>query len=101
MLNHRFKFKILLIALTAVFFTSTAKAQDVDQVRWKSESQVTDILGEPASKSTPIGIHATYSLWTYDGFVVAFANSRAFHLFRIDGANKMELEENRPSTEGA
>lgn len=99
-LNQRFKLKILLIALTATLFTTAVNAQDVSQVRWKSEAQVTEILGEPQSKSPPIGTHATYSLWTYDGYVVAFANSRAFHLFRIDSLKKMELEEDRP-TEGA
>lgn len=100
MLNQRFKLKTLLVALMASMFSAAISAQDVSQVRWKSEAQVTDILGEPANKSTPIGTHATYSLWTYDGFVVAFANSRAFHLFRIDGSKKMQLQEDRQS-EGA
>jgi len=96
-LNQTFKLKIVVIALITGLVAGAANAQDVDQVRWKSESQVTDILGEPASKSTPIGTHATYSLWTYDGFVVAFSNSRAFHLFRVDGENKMQIDENRSS----
>ena len=75
---------------------SVAAAQDINQIRWKSEEQVRQILGEPISTTAPVGTHATYTLWKYDGYTVAFANSKAFHLFRTDSLNKMELNENRP-----
>ncbi|WP_170132015.1 hypothetical protein [Arenicella xantha] len=76
---------------------NTALAQDINQIRWKSEDQVRQTLGEPLSMTAPVGTHATYTLWKYDGYVVAFANNHAFHLFRTDSLNKMELEETRPS----
>jgi len=73
-----------------------ATAQNVEQVRWKSESQVRQILGEPISKTAPVGTHASYTLWKYDGFTVAFSNNRAFHLFKNSSLNKVGLNENRP-----
>jgi hypothetical protein len=86
----------LSIILSSVLFNPTL-AQDIEQIRWKSEAQVREVLGEPVSVTPPVGTHATYTLWKYDGFVVAFANNSAFHLFRTDSLNKVELQENRPS----
>ena len=72
-------------------------AQDVEEVRWKSESHVRNLYGEPNSVRGPVGTHASYQLWTYDNFTVAFANNRAFHLFNNNRSNEFELEENRSS----
>jgi len=84
-----------LLMSASLFFATMANAQSIEDVRWKTEEQVRKVLGEPNSISTPIGIHATYTMWQYDNFTVAFANSRAFHLFRKDSLTKFELEENR------
>ncbi|GHA00846.1 hypothetical protein GCM10008090_07370 [Arenicella chitinivorans] len=86
---------ILASLLLCSALPSAAVAQDVNQIRWKSEAQVRQILGEPISTTPPVGTHATYTLWRYDGYTVAFANSKAFHLFRTDSLNTMELNENR------
>jgi hypothetical protein len=67
----------------------------IEQVRWKSEDQVRALLGEPKSIRGPIGTHASYELWSYEGFSVAFANNRAFHLFNENSLHKIQLEENR------
>ena len=76
---------------------SMVHAQDVEDIRWKTESQVRAIHGEPNSIQGPIGTHATYTLWKYDGFSIAFSNNRAFHLFDKDSLTKViELEEDRP-----
>lgn len=72
-----------------------ALAQSIDQVRWKSTDQVRAIFGEPQSVSSPVGTHARYVMWQYDGFTVAFANGKAFHLFKKDSLNRLQLEENR------
>jgi len=97
-LNQKFSRAGVLAALALLVTVSTANAQSVEQVRWKSESQVEAILGEPQSKTSPVGTHATYTLWQYDGYFVAFANSRAFHLFRTDSLKKMALDEDRPES---
>lgn len=86
---------VLISLLMLSLLPSVAAAQDINQIRWKSEEQVRQILGEPISMTSPVGTHATYTLWKYDGYTVAFANSKAFHLFRTDSLNKMELNENR------
>jgi len=78
-----------------ILVASAASAQSVEQIRWKSESQVREILGEPQSTTPPVGTHAEYTLWTYDTFMVAFANSKAFHLFTPAGQQQYELNENR------
>lgn len=70
-------------------------AASVEQVRWKSEQQVRALLGDPKSVRGPIGTHATYELWQYEGFSVAFANNHAFHLFDENSLRKIQLEENR------
>ena len=82
---------IMLSSLLATIFTTTAYGQSIDQIRWKSQDKVRAILGEPLSKSKPIGTHATYQLWTYDEFIVAFANQRAFHMFFDDSLAKTKL----------
>lgn len=98
MINHKFIRGLLFVTLAFLATTSPLIAQDVEQVRWKSESQVEAVLGEPQSKTTPVGTHASYTLWKYDGFTVAFANNRAFHLFKNDSLRKMALDENRPES---
>lgn len=90
----------LLSTLTAALmamFSGVASAQNVNDIRWKSEAQVRATLGEPNSVSTPIGTHATYTLWQYDNFTVAFANSKAFHLFDKNSLNRLDLNEKRSS----
>ncbi|NND82475.1 MAG: hypothetical protein HKN50_08615 [Gammaproteobacteria bacterium] len=76
---------LLLSGLSVVSLISVAvMAQpqvDREQIRWKSESQVRALLGEPNSVRGPIGTHAQYTLWKYDRVTVAFANRKAFHLF--------------------
>ena len=84
------KFTVMSAILSGLLAT-TANAQSIDQIRWQSQSKVRAILGEPLSKSTPVGTHATYQLWTYDEFIVAFANQRAFHMFFNDGLIKTKL----------
>lgn len=94
--NQVVKAVITIFALTFLL-SQTSVAQDVEQIRWKSESQVRSLHGEPNSIQGPIGTHASYTLWKYDGFSIAFANNRAFHLFDKDSLRKeVELEENRP-----
>lgn len=75
--------------------TGPAMAQDIEEVRWKSESQVRALYGEPQSITAPVGTHATYTMWKYQDFTVAFANNRAFHLFKKDSLKKFELREDR------
>jgi len=77
--------------------STSVSAQSLEQVRWKSEQQVQNLLGEPQNKSAPIGTHASYTLWNYGDFTVAFANNKAFHLFKKDSLTKVVLEENRPN----
>lgn len=97
-LNQLVKSLMLLIALTSGVLSQASFAQNVEQVRWKSESQVRSLFGEPNSIQGPIGTHASYTLWKYDGFTIAFANNRAFHLFNKNSLRKeVELNENRPS----
>lgn len=68
---------------------------ELEQVRWKSKDQIRSLLGDPKSIRGPIGTHASYELWNYEGFGVAFANNRAFHLFDENSLHKIQLEENR------
>ncbi len=84
--------------LTATFFIGfsvAASAQNVDDIRWKTEEQVRSILGEPQSTTSPVGTHASYTLWQYETYTVAFANNRAFHLFNKNSLRKLALDENR------
>ncbi len=82
---------LLSVAVMSGLLTAIAHAQSIDQVRWKSQDKVLALLGEPLSKSSPVGTHATYQLWTYDEFIIAFANQRAFHMFFKDGFTKTTL----------
>ena len=87
----------LAVGLSLASFSQLTQAQEVKDVRWKSESHVRNLYGEPNTIQGPIGTHASYTLWKYDDFSVAFANNRAFHLFNKDSLTKtVELEENRP-----
>ncbi|MFT5572170.1 MAG: hypothetical protein ACI9FR_001091 [Cryomorphaceae bacterium] len=87
--------KLLGLAFLIVAPSGYASAQDIAEVRWKSESQVRALYGEPKSISSPVGTHASYTMWKYEDFTVAFANKRAFHLFDKDSLKKLQLEENR------
>jgi len=82
-----------LLLLSLMVVGTASQAQTVEQIRWKSESQVREILGEPTSKTAPVGTHATYTMWKYDNFTVAFANSKAFHLFDTNSLRKVELND--------
>lgn len=85
----------VLLSITCMVNSDIVSAQSVDDIRWKSEDQVRAILGEPISSTPPVGTHATYTLWKYETFTVAFANNHAFHLFDKDSLKRIELEENR------
>lgn len=88
-------FITLLIVASFTLFGGSASAQNINDIRWKSEAQVRSTLGEPNSVSAPIGTHATYTLWQYDNFTVAFANSKAFHLFNRNSLKDVKLNEKR------
>lgn len=83
------------IALTCLLLAPNLFAQDVEEIRWKTEQQVRELYGEPNTVHGPIGTHASYILWKYDDYTIAFANSRAFHLFKNDSLTKLQLEEDR------
>ena len=84
------------IVFTALFLmTGLAQAQNIQDIRWKSASQVRAILGESQSISSPVGTHATYTMWRYADFTVAFSNNKAFHLFRNDSFSQYRIQENR------
>lgn len=88
----------LLGALTVtsmVLLSSIASAQNINDVRWKTEVQVRALLGAPNSVSSPTGTHATYTLWQYDNITVAFANSKAFHMFHKNSLSRLDLNEKR------
>ncbi len=72
-----------------------ASAQSIEQIRWKGEEQVRKILGEPQNKRGPVGTHASYTMWDYGDYTVAFANKKAFHMFRKNSLKKVDLNENR------
>ncbi len=86
---------IIAFAIALLGVVSQTFAQDIDQIRWKSEEQVRAILGEPQSVTPPIGTHASYTMWKYQEYTVAFANGKAFHLFNKNSLRKFELQENR------
>lgn len=83
------------LAASMALSITSVQAQSIEEVRWKSESQVLALYGEPQSVSSPVGTHASYSMWKYADFTVAFANNRAFHLFKKDSLKKFGLDENR------
>ncbi len=91
-----------LLILVSFVLAGTAVAQDSvdtsnlrEQVRWQSESKVRQMLGDPQTVRGPIGTHASYQIWNYDNFSIAFANNRAFHLFDKASLRKLQLEETR------
>ncbi|MFT7524898.1 MAG: hypothetical protein ACI9LY_000030 [Arenicella sp.] len=84
---------LMLLALSSTL--AFAQAPDLQEIRWKSESQIRSLLGEPESIRGPIGTHASYELWGYAEFTVAFANERVFHMFKKDSLTKLEINENR------
>jgi len=98
MKNQKLIQRAMLSVVVFAGLTGQAFAQNVDQIRWKGESQVRTILGEPQSVTPPVGTHASYTLWKYDGYTVAFANGRAFHLFGKNSLRKVDLNENRNSS---
>ena len=65
---------------------------EIEQVRWKSEAQVREMMGEPNSVLGPVGTHASYTLWKYDKVTIAFANNHAFHQFDKDSLKKFKME---------
>ncbi|WP_353410700.1 hypothetical protein [Arenicella sp. 4NH20-0111] len=81
---------ILFLCLISVAAPKIVHAQSIEDVRWKSEAQVEKLLGQPQRKTSPVGTHASYTLWKYDGFTVAFADSKAFHLFKDDSLNELK-----------
>lgn len=94
--NQLVKGFITILALSFILI-QTSFAQNTEQVRWKSESQVRSLYGQPNSIQGPIGTFASYTLWKYDDFTIAFANNRAFHFFEKNSLRKqVGLEENRP-----
>ena len=86
---------IFMFSVTASLAQAQQTVPDVEEIRWKSEAQVRKLLGQPNSIHGPIGTHASYTLWKYDKFTVAFADNRAFHLFDKNSLHKIELQENR------
>jgi len=71
----------------AILFSAKLCAQQVpalEQIQWKSETQIRELLGEPESIQGPTGTHASYVLWKYADFTVAFADQRATHVFQRD-----------------
>jgi len=86
----------IVLSLVIAFFSLSSQAQSIEEVRWKSEAQVRALYGDPDSISQPTGTHASYVMWNYPEFTVAFANNKAFHLFKKDSLKKtFELNENR------
>lgn len=98
MLNQKLIAKtlvVLALSLASLGSISAVNAQDVSEVRWKSADKVRAMYGEPQSVRGPIGTHASYTLWSYEGFVVAFANEKAFHLFNTLAGESINLNEDR------
>ena len=86
---------ILLIPVAGSLAVAQQPVPDVEEIRWKNETQVRSLLGEPNSIHGPVGTHASYILWKYDEFTVAFADNHAFHLFDKKSLHKIELQEDR------
>ena len=85
-----------LLGLALSFSVAAQTAADrLPELRWKSESQVKLLLGEPTSVQGPIGTHASYVLWKYENMTVAFSNGRVFHVFDSNSLQKVALGENR------
>lgn len=90
------KVLVTLPMLVVILFSSAGYAQmpakNVDDIRWKPEAEVRALFGEPMSVQGPAGTHATYMLWKYGDFTVAFANNRAFHLFNKNNSETGGME---------
>ena len=101
MLNQTLKIFCFAVALaTAVAASGALYAQqpalespDVSTIRWKTEAQVRELLGEPNSIHGPVGTHSSYTLWKYENFTVAFSDHRAFHVFHKNSLKKFVLEQ--------
>ena len=94
---QRLRCAVLLIGIVFLGLFTQAYAQNVDQIRWKNEAQVRAILGEPQSITSPVGTHASYTMWKYPSYTVAFSNGKAFHLFDKNSLRKFKIVENRSS----
>ena len=101
MLNQKLIAKTSAVLAISLATINTVNAQNVSEVRWKSADKVRAMYGEPQSVRGPIGTHASYTLWSYDGFVVAFANERAFHLFNTSAGKSINLNEDRSENQGS
>ncbi|MFT6046580.1 MAG: hypothetical protein ACI9WC_002287 [Arenicella sp.] len=84
---------VCLLAISAA--PAFAQAPDLQEIRWKTESHIRSLLGEPESIRGPIGTFASYKLWKYADFTIAFADERVFHVFKKDSLTKFEMNENR------
>ena len=83
---------VLATFLQAAALTAS-ELPNLDEFRFRSDSFVLERLGEPQRRSEAIGTHASYSLWTYPNFTVAFANRRVIHVFSKDSLRRVELVE--------
>jgi len=79
--------------MTSLLSFHTYAEPNIDEIQWKSESKVESMLGTPNSVRGPIGTHASYTLWQYDDYTVAFSNGRAFHVFDKDSLKRFELNQ--------
>ena len=95
MKNQKLIQKVLFAATITVCFVGQAMAENIDRIRWKSTEQVRVILGEPQSITSPVGTHASYTMWRYNNYTVAFANGKAFHLFGKNSLRNVDLRESR------
>lgn len=93
MINQMLKMFIFALAGLYSVISIAQPRVGIEQVQWKSESQVRALLGEPESIKGPIGTHASYMMWKYRDFTVAFANRRAFHMFNNNSLRKVQLIE--------
>ena len=67
-----------------------------DQYAWQSQEQIRATLGEPNTKTDPVGTHAQYERWVYDDLTVTFANGSVIHVFKNNSLRKtIELNEDR------
>ena len=93
MQNQKLMPKAVFIITLFCAIANQALAQNVDQIRWKNEAQVRSILGDPQSTTSPVGTHASYTMWRYENYTVAFSNGKAFHLFGQDSLRKNRLQD--------
>lgn len=68
---------IIAVSCTGIFpVTQAAQISNDINLQWKTEQEVRDLYGEPLSIRGPIGTHASYQLWQYSDFSIAFVNKR-------------------------